>query len=299
VPDVDVEVNDGLVRQLLAEQFAPVDPAAARARLTFLAKGWDNALFRLGESLIVRLPLRELAAPLVANEARWLPELAPRLPVAVPAPVFVGAPGAGYPWTWTVVPWIDGDLVAHLEPTARGGLVEDLAATLLALHQPAPPDAPSNPFRSVPLAERRNAIEARWPTVGEHVGAAAVKRLRAAWADGLDSPPWREPRVWVHGDAHPLNLLHRDGALSGVIDFGDITSGDPANDLATAWWTFTANDRERFLRVVMESGKYDEAAPARAAAWAVSFVTAIICDPPSRKPFGEVIAHTIKQFDAA
>ena len=116
------------------------------------------------------------------------------------------------------------------------------------------------------------------------------------WAAGIEAAPWPGPPVWVHGDAHPLNLLHVDGQLTGVIDFGDITSGDPANDLATAWWTFAPGDRERFLELLTSSGRYDHAVVLRAAAWAASFLTAIVCDPLSRQLFANTIDHTVAQL---
>jgi len=296
MPVAEIDPDEDLVYALLSEQFAMVDPVAAAEPLAFLGQGWDNALFRLGETLLVRLPIRELSAPLVTNEARWLPVLEPRLPVAVPSPVFVGSPSSRYPWAWTIVPWIEGKPVAGLEPAKRGGLVDGLAATMLALHDPAPAEAPLNPFRGVPLAERASAVEARWPEVARHVGDTATRRLQLVWAGGIEAAPWPGPPVWVHGDAHPLNLLHVDGLLTGVIDFGDITSGDPANDLATAWWTFRRDDRDRFLARTVGSGRYDDHIAARAAAWAASFLTAVICDEPSRELFAGVIANTLDQF---
>ncbi|MER7151067.1 phosphotransferase [Streptomyces lydicus] len=47
----------------------------------------------------------------------------------------------------------------------------------------------------------------------------------------------------LHGDLHPANILVDRGRIRAVIDFGDITSGDPATDLSVAWMLFTAEQR--------------------------------------------------------
>lgn len=160
--------------------------------------------------------------------------------------------------------------MALLPVDQRGGLVDDLADVLAALHRPAPPDAPPNPYRGVPVAARDSAVRAR--ILSWHGGPAPLLR---AWAVGLDAPPHPGPPVWLHGDPHPLNLLQRDGRLTGLIDFGDVTAGDPAHDLATAWWTFGAGDRARFRARLAGHPAYDPAVWLRAAAWAASFASAM------------------------
>jgi aminoglycoside phosphotransferase (APT) family kinase protein len=296
MPEIDHDIPIELVRGLLDDQFVPAAPAAADLAISFVTSGWDNALFRLGDDLVIRLPLREASAPLIENEARWLPELAPRLPVAVPVPTFVGRPGRGFLWTWTIAPWIDGDAVDQLPPDRRGRLVEPLADVLLALHRPSPADAPRNPFRGVPLRERADTIAQRLDQASPRVGADAADQLRAVWQIGLDAPEWAGPPMWLHGDPHPHNVLQVGGELSGLLDFGDLTAGDPASDVATAWLMFERGDRERFLSRLMRPGTYDPALPERAAAWAVSFVTAVICDSGSRTSFDGLIDHAVRQL---
>ena len=282
-PDVDVDV----ARRLVDEQFAHVDPHAARESLRVVDVGWDNLIVRLGEHLALRLPVRELAAGLVPHEARWLPEVAATLPVRAPVPVFVGAPTAYYPWPWLVVPWIEGTVVADVPVEDRWRLVDDLADTMLALHRPAPDDAPPNPFRGMPLQERDAGVRARisdWP------GAADV--LLPAWAAAVAAPVWPGPPLWLHGDPHPRNLVADDAGLAGILDFGDITSGDPANDLATAWWCFGPDDRERFIARLDAAGRYDRHVWARAAGWAVVVASAVGLDTP----MGSVAVHTVEQL---
>src|SRR5690606_7664566 len=136
-------------------------PDLAGLPLALVAEGWDNSVWRLGTDLAVRMPRRELAANLVLHEQRWLPRLAPGLPVPVPAPVRVGIPGRGYAWRWSVVPWFVGRPAIGLPGERTSGLVADLARFVGALHVPAPPDHPVNPFRGVPLAARDGVVRDR------------------------------------------------------------------------------------------------------------------------------------------
>src|SRR5262249_36551398 len=157
-----------------------------------IAEGWDNVSYRLGETLLVRLPRRLMAAPLAWNEQRWLPLLAPGLPVAVPAPVRTGRAGCGYPWCWSIVPWIGGT-PAFDAPLRHGAKV---GAFLRPLHQPAPEDAPTNPYRGGPLADREKPFRDR-------VASLASRGLRpagveTAWERGLAAPAATEA-VWLHG----------------------------------------------------------------------------------------------------
>ena len=89
--------------------------------------------------------------------------------------------------------------------------------------------------------------------------------LRDAWAAGQDAPHSAE-RVWIHGDLHPGNILVDDGRLTALIDFGDVTAGDPAYDLAVGWLLFDDTGRERFRAAT--AGRYDQATWTRARAWA-------------------------------
>ncbi|CAI9391722.1 aminoglycoside phosphotransferase family protein [Microbacterium sp. T2.11-28] len=256
-PPAEVSLTAADVDRLLASQHP-----ALRGELRAVASGWDNEVFRLGDDLAVRLPRREAAAHLVENEQRWLPILAPALPVRVPVPVAVGVPDDDYPWRWSIVPWFDGVRVADLPLAERDALAGEVAAALRALHVVAPPDAPRNPVRGVPLRERDGVVRGR---------LAGSRGLAALWDAGLAAPEWSRPDVWVHGDVHPGNLIARGGRLEAVIDFGDMCAGDPACDLAVAWTAFGPAGRVR-LRADLGDG-YDDAMWARAGAWAVAFAT--------------------------
>ncbi|HEX6886807.1 MAG TPA: phosphotransferase [Candidatus Nanopelagicales bacterium] len=280
-------VDLALARRLVADQLAAADPAAAAKELRVVASGWDNLIVRLGDTLVLRLPVREEAAQLVRNEARWLAEAVAPLHVPTPVPVFVGAPTDAYPWPWLVTRWIEGTVVTEIPVEQRGGLVAPLADALLALHRPAPADAPPNPYRGVPLAHRDTVIRARiraWPD--------AAAALEATWDRALAAPAWPGPPLWLHGDPHPANLLasgDRIAGLAGILDFGDLTAGDPANDLATAWWCFGAEDRARFRDRMDASGRYDAHVWTRAGGWAAAIASAL-----PGTPLAAVGEHTVR-----
>jgi len=111
-------------------------------------------------------------------------------------------------------------------------MVAALGQFLRALHQPAPDDAPHNPWRGVPLAARTNKVREHVRQLGGLVDGSAVLSL---WERVISASPWSGPPVWIHGDLHPGNLLISGGRLSAVIDFGDLTAGDPATDLSVIW----------------------------------------------------------------
>lgn len=255
MPAAEVDVTADLVRRLLAEQ----QPDLAHLPVTPLANGWDNTLFRLGDDLVARLPRRAVAAGIVLNEQRWLPVIAPRLPLPVPVPLRTGVPGAGYPWAWSVVAYLPGTPAADDPPFDRAEAARAVGGFLGALHVPAPRDAPANPYRGGPLAERAENFSKNLDMIAVQAGKVGhVDRtaIEAVWSDALAAPPHGGPPVWLHGDPHPANILISDGRVSGVLDFGDITAGDPAADLALAWMLLPAGQHAAFRAA------YGDASPA-------------------------------------
>lgn len=242
-----LEFGVSLVRALIAEQFPqwaglPITPVES--------PGWDNHTFRLGKTMSVRMPSAQCYVPQVEKEHRFLPVLAPRLPLPVPAPLAMGKPAGGYPWPWSIYRWLDGEsaLAALVEDKTR--FAEDLAGFLRALQTVDAADGPAaglhNFFRGGSLAvydaETREAIAA---LAGEIDARAAL----ALWEQALASS-WTGPPVWVHGDIAPGNLLETDGRLSAVIDFGSAGTGDPACDLTICWTFFEGESREVFRRAL-------------------------------------------------
>jgi hypothetical protein len=226
MPAAEVEVSADLVRRLLAGQH----PDLARLPVEFLANGWDNELYRVGDRLIARLPRRALGAEIIKNEQRWLPGLAPGLPLPIPYPERTGVPACGYPYSWSVVPYLPGVPAAQARSFDPAGAAAVLGGFLGALHVPAPADAPANPFRGVPLAERAGSFAANLALLTGQASPDQIDRdaVLRGWDAALAVPRYDGPPVWLHGDLHPANILVNDGQVSGVIDFGDITAGDPA-----------------------------------------------------------------------
>jgi aminoglycoside phosphotransferase (APT) family kinase protein len=265
-PAAEVAIDEALFRRLLRAQH----PDLADRPLRIVAEGWDNVLARLGDELVVRLPRRALAATLIEHEQRWLPELATRLPLPVPAPVRIGAPGDGYPWSWSICPWFAGTSAAGSPFRDADAAADALAAFLTALHRPAPETAPTNPYRGVPLPARTALVDSYLELLES---AVDQRRVRARWAEACRIPPHAGPPVWLHGDLHPANVIVRDGAIAAVVDFGDVTRGDPATDLSIAWMLFAPAARRRFRAAL---GDVDEPTWRRAAGNALAHALACL-----------------------
>lgn len=286
-PMIEVMLDEDLVRALLRDQH----PDLADLPVTLVGTGWDNATWRLGEHLALRLPVREAAAHLVRHEQEALPVLAPRLPVDVPVPVRVGAPGAGFPWTWSVVPWFDAVPAWSVPVAARSAWAEHLADVFVALHTPAPDDAPDNPVRGDDIRTRRGPLHERLAAQRQPEAA----RIAARFDELAAAPPWHGPPTWIHGDPHPANLLVHDGGLRAVIDFGDVTSGDPACDLATAWLTFDEAGRALFRARVDAGSGWGAATWQRAQAWALHLAVAMQAHPEQYPQMLAIGRHGLEQ----
>jgi aminoglycoside phosphotransferase (APT) family kinase protein len=254
----ELEIDVELVRRLLASQF-PQWAELPLARVESI--GTDFAIYRLGDALAVRLPRIDWAAAQPGREQEWLPRLAPHLPLAVPVPLATGEPGEGYPWRWSVVPWLPGGDLTVEAPADDRDAARQLAEFVLALQGIEPTGAPRARFASL---ERRDAAtrEAIAKLDGELDTTAAI----AAWERALRLSLWDGPPLWSHGDLLPGNLLAADGRLSGVIDFGCLGAGDPACDLLPAWSLF----REEARDVYRAALGVDDTTWARGRAFALS-----------------------------
>ena len=280
-PAADVAIGTDLARHLLERQH----PDLSRRSIRLAGEGWDNAMFRLGDDLALRMPRRDSAALLIEHEQRWLPGLQAGLPLEIPAPVRVGAPDLGYPHAWSVVPWFEGQ-TADIDGLGEGD-AERFGAFLAALHRPAPDAAPRNPVRGVPLEVRREALEERMDRVA--VGTSLVDdAIRRLWSEALEAPD-DAPETWIHGDLHARNVLVHAGRLRAVIDWGDVAKGDAATDLAALWMLF---DSPAARAVALERrGPVSEATLARARGWAVFFGVVLLdtglVDHPAHARMGE------------
>ena len=270
--DDEVDIDQRLVRRLVDGQF----PRWAGLALERVASaGTDNALYRLGADLVVRLPRIGWAVDDVAKEQRWLPRLAPGLPAAIPEPLGQGEPAHGYPWSWSVYRWLDGanPVVGGLADPA--GLASDLARFVRALHRVDPAAGPRS-HRSGPLHGQEESTRAALAALAVPAvlagleeslpGTVDLDAVTQVWEAALEVPAWSGPPVWVHGDLSPGNLLLAGGRLSAVIDFGAVGVGDPACDQIVAWNLLPASAREVFRT---ELG-VDDAMWERGRGWALS-----------------------------
>lgn len=263
MPPIDLD----LVTALVAEQFPiwatlPVRP--------IVPGGWDNRSFRLGDDLVIRMPSAERYVPQVAKEQRWLPLLAPQLPLPIPEPVALGQPGRGYPWPWSINRWIAGVPLRDASRVDSVRLATDLAEFLKALWRAdptgAPPAGADNFHRGGDLAVYDAETRAALATLD---GALDSGAARAVWEAALASR-WRGAPVCVHGDVAAGNLLTRAGRLRAVIDFGSGAAGDPACDLVAAWTIFDPAARARFRAAVdLDADNLDADTWARARGWAL------------------------------
>lgn len=282
MPPATVEVSDAVVQRLVRDH----RPDLGDRSIARVANGWDNATFRLGDDLTVRLPRRPEALPLILREQRYLPDIARRSPVAVPGPVHAGRPTSEFPWPWSIVRWVPGVVAADVGPADRGPAAEGLAEFLVSLHVPDETGIPVNPFRGVPLTDR-DAAMADWLGDFERYPQAAA--LRAVWAQACAAKTWDGPAIMLHGDLHPGNIVLADGgSLAGIIDFGDVGAGDPAVDLAAGWLMFDAGARHRFMDAF--GSAVDGETWLRARGWALILSTAMLSnsdDNPRMFALGE------------
>ncbi|MFF4953224.1 aminoglycoside phosphotransferase family protein [Streptomyces chattanoogensis] len=236
-------IDEDLVRRLVAGQF----PRWAGLSVErFPSGGTVNAMYRLGDDMVVRLPLVKGGAEDVSMEQEWLPRLATRLGTAVPEVLGAGEPAEGYPWRWSVYRWLAGENPEAGELSEPVLLARDLAGFVAEMRSITLPGAPAA-YRGGPLASldesTRAAIEELRGIPREGVDCDAVA---AVWEDALRAPGWDGPPVWLHADLMPGNLLVDGGRLTSVIDFGCMGVGDPACDLFPAWNLLPADGREVF-----------------------------------------------------
>jgi len=263
--DAQVDSDETLVEHLLRDQY-PEWASLPIRRLP--SDGTDNAMYRLGDSLVARLPLIEWAVPQIEKERTWLPRIAPGLPLAIPEQLATGQPAHGYPWTWAVYRWIEGqnahpDHLADAEQAAA-----DLAAFVQALRALHFPEAPVSP-RAQPLAADDSGIRRAIEAVRDEFD---TRVLLEVWDAALAAPPWDGPPMLVHADLSDGNVLQRDGRLCAVIDFSAFGWGEPANDLDPAWGMFSGASRDAFRAALAP----DDAAWARARGWAVKSVYGLV-----------------------
>ena len=236
----ETHVDADMVRRLLRAQY----PQWADLPLAVVDEiGTDHTLVRLGDDMVVRMPIRPHTERQAIREARWLPFLAPQVPLQLPVPLALGEPGEGFPYRWSVVSWIDGERATPDNVDLRQAAI-DLAAFVRALQQcdptDGPPAGPETWFRGVSLKLWIERID-EWIAKLDGQFAEQVAR----WHEIVQAPDWEGPPTWFHGDL-PGNLIAKDGRLVGVID-SPYGVGDPACDLLAGWTFFGGESRQLFF----------------------------------------------------
>jgi aminoglycoside phosphotransferase (APT) family kinase protein len=256
------DITPELVARLVAAQFPqwaelPVVPVEL--------DGWDNTTFRLGSTMSVRLPSGDAYVAQIDKEHRWLPRLAPELPVPIPEPLAQGVPGCGFPRPWSIYRWLDGEPTTEARVRDLTEFATDLGRFLAALYRcdtaGGPPAGAHSHSRGAPVStwdvQTRRALDALESIVD-------VDAATAVWDAAIAAPSSGSP-VWVHGDVTGSNLLVRGGRLCAVIDFGCSAVGDPACDTTIAWTFFAGESRARFMSLV----PVDDGGWARGRGWAL------------------------------
>ena len=244
----EVDTDASLVRRLLVAQFPRwADLPIERVE----SAGTDNAIYRLGDDISVRLPRIEWAKEQIDKERHWLSKLAPHLPLTIPLPLEQGEPAEGYPWTWAVYRWLDGEnvlLEAIADPIEAARTLARFITALEHVDTTGAPLASELPsLHGAPLPPRdRPTRDAIAQLDGMYDGMYDVDAMTSVWEEALNAPAWDRAPVWFHGDLLPGNLLFDQGHLRSVIDFSGLGAGDPAPDLMSAWALFTGESRAAF-----------------------------------------------------
>jgi aminoglycoside phosphotransferase (APT) family kinase protein len=287
--DDEADIDADLVARLIATQYPRWSDRRPRV---VTSSGTDHVTFRLGTDLAVRMPRTAGTAGQSEADQLWLPKLAPHLPLAVPEPLAIGRPDHGYPYTWGVYRWLDGEPVdprIGTDPRAAA----DLAAFIRALRSidaagaPAPTDHPFS--RGNPLAPRDALVREALEQLGD---VFDVARAAEVWQATLAAEDWPGAPVWIHADLMRGNVLAHEGRLSAVIDFGTLRAADPAGDLLPAWLIFDGEARKVFRAEV----DVDDDTWARGLGWALSI--GLISIPYYRERSPERVRNTLRVIEA-
>jgi aminoglycoside phosphotransferase (APT) family kinase protein len=225
-------VDEERATRLIRAQFAPLPERSVE----LVSEGWDYVVHRVDERWAFRFPRREVVVAGTERELACLPELASVLPVAVPAPVFVGSAGGGYPW-----PFYGSAYLAGREASAADAdvIARPLARALRALHRSELGcELPADPLGRVDMTVR----VPRTRELLRELGGEAEALLTEA-----ESLPPAAPSVVCHGDLHFRQLLVDGETLSGIIDWIDVCRSDPAVDLSIAWSLLSRSARAAFF----------------------------------------------------
>jgi len=264
-------INIQLATQLINEHFPQwaglaIEPVASA--------GTDNALFHLGEAMLIRLPNAQWAYQQVEKEQRWLPLMADHLPIDIPRPIAMGRSSVAFEHSWSIYNWLDGSDLSQQSLENLDQAAIDLAAFIRALQSRNSSGGPRagahNNYRGIDLSKLDSVVRSSIDELGSRIDGPVISEL---WQCALNESPWQQAPVWLHGDIHPGNILAKHGRISAVIDFGLMGVGDPACDLLVAW-NLLAHDSRQLFRQHLQ---VDDSTWARGRGWAL--YTALVALP--------------------
>ena len=257
-------INENIVLTLIQEQFPEFEKLKIK-KAPF--NGIDNHTFCLGDDMLVRMPSDTSYASQVIKEQTWLPKLTQYLSTPIPKPIKLGFPNNEYPFNWSIYNWIPGKSANQLtlDNLELYELAKDLANFITELHLVPTFNAPAggshNYYRGCSLFHYHNEAISNIDIVKNLVDS---EKLLQIWNYAITTQ-WQNNPVWIHGDLASGNILIENKKLSGVIDFGCTSIGDPACDLTIAWTYLHGQARETFKnKLCLDADTW-----ARAKAWAL------------------------------
>lgn len=284
--DDEVRVSEAQLHLLIADQF----PQWEHLPLKKLGRaGTDHTLFKLGTDLVARLPKIHWATGQGHSDAKWLPLLAPHLPLQVPQTVALGEPGHGYPFAWSVTNWIEGKAptLENVNPYLAAQHLGEFVSALRDIDVVGGP-VKTGTDRGGSLVARDELTREAIRQLGNRVDREQVLR---AWEQALSAEPWRGEPAWFHGDLEPGNILSSGQRLKAVIDFGALGVGDPAVDLLCAWSLFSGPSRFVFR----EACCVDDDTWERGKGWALT--TALIALPYYWDTFPGLVESSLRKIE--
>jgi len=243
--DVELEVDHGLARTLIADAYPSLDTSALR----LLGAGWDNTAWLTGENIAFRFPRREIALPGIRREMAWLPSIAAQLPFAIPDAAYPGTPSAVFPWPWFGSRLIPGHELQErdLKDDEREQLAHDLGVFLRALHGIRVPDDAGLPVDPNGRADMSARVPRTRASLLELDPSGALLARAAGILDAAEKLSLTGELVLAHGDLHFRHALVNDqGGLAGIIDWGDICLSAAGIDMSLYWSLFLPPARAAF-----------------------------------------------------
>jgi len=287
-PDVEVNTSEELIKELLDT----VQVGVKSMRL--LGEGWDNMMYLVNDSYLIRLPRRNVADQLIQNEQGFLLKYGRDMLIPVPKILHLGKPGDAYPYHWTISNFLLGEPAVGMYPD--DDQCELFASFLKSVHSLDGSEMNFNPYRSTPLTSRAKDMSNKMQELKQSTTLISDK-IESIWQRAL-SETHPETKSIIHGDLHARNILLSGSRFSGIIDWGDVCCGDPATDLASIWMLFrNADSRRRCLTIYGA----DDSLIARSKGWAIVFgvlLTSIgIANQDSHEQIGRFALKNLNEDD--